>query len=113
MKRFIACTCALLTLAGAVSCNGIRDAKAKAEEAEKAKRDGILELKEESYKLKNQADAEIKEKKKELNELSQRIDSREKSLDKRDELLTQREKNLEDKDKDLLAKQKEIDIMSV
>ncbi|MCQ2114999.1 MAG: efflux RND transporter periplasmic adaptor subunit [Bacteroidales bacterium] len=32
MKRFIACTCALLTLAGAVSCNGIRDAKAKAEE---------------------------------------------------------------------------------
>ncbi len=83
----------------------IRDAK---KEAEKAKRDGILELKEESYKLKNQTDAEIKEKKKELNELNQRIDNREKSLDKRDELLTQREKNLEDKDKDLLAKQKEI-----
>ncbi len=83
----------------------IRDAK---KEAERAKRDGILELKEESYKLKNQTDAEIKEKKKELNELNQRIDNREKSLDKRDELLTQREKNLEDKDKDLLAKQKEI-----
>ena len=52
----------------------IRDAK---KEAEKAKRDGILELKEESYKLKNQTDAEIKEKKKELNELNQRIDNRE------------------------------------
>ena len=77
-------------------------------EAEKAKRDGILELKEESYKLKNQTDAEIKEKKKELNELNQRIDNREKSLDKRDELLTEREKNLDLKDKDLLAKQKEI-----
>ncbi len=77
-------------------------------EAEKAKRDGILELKEESYKLKNQTDAEIKEKKKELNELSDRIDNREKSLDKRDELLTEREKNLDQKDKDLLAKQKEI-----
>jgi ribonuclease Y len=77
-------------------------------EAEKAKRDGILELKEESYKLKNQTDAEIKEKKKELNELSARIDNREKSLDKRDELLTERERNLEEKDKDLLAKQKEI-----
>ena len=77
-------------------------------EAEKAKRDGILELKEESYKLKNQTDAEIKEKKKELNELSTRIDNREKSLDKRDELLTERERNLEEKDKDLLAKQKEI-----
>lgn len=83
----------------------IQDAK---KEAEKAKRDGILELKEESYKLKNQTDAEIKEKKKELNELNQRIDNREKSLDKRDELLTEREKNLELKDKDLLAKQKEI-----
>ena len=83
----------------------IQDAK---KEAEKAKRDGILELKEESYKLKNQTDAEIKEKKKELNELSQRIDNREKSLDKRDELLTEREKNLDQKDKDLLAQQKEI-----
>ena len=83
----------------------IQDAK---KEAEKAKRDGVLELKEESYKLKNQTDAEIKEKKKELNELNQRIDNREKSLDKRDELLTEREKNLELKDKDLLAKQREI-----
>ena len=83
----------------------IQDAK---KEAEKAKRDGILELKEESYKLKSQTDAEIKEKKKELNELNQRIDNREKSLDRRDELLTEREKNLDKKDKDLLAKSKEI-----
>ena len=83
----------------------IQDAK---REAERAKRDGILELKEESYKLKNQTDAEVKEKKKELNDLNQRIDNREKSLDKRDELLTEREKNLDLKDKDLLAKQKEI-----
>lgn len=83
----------------------IQDAK---KEAEKAKRDGILELKEECYKLKNQTDAEIKEKKKELNDLNQRIDNREKSLDKRDELLTEREKNLDQKDKDLLAQQKEI-----
>ena len=83
----------------------IQDAK---KEAEKAKRDGILELKEESFKLKKQTDEEIKEKKKELNDLNQRIDNREKSLDKRDELLTEREKNLDLKDKDLLAKQKEI-----
>ena len=83
----------------------IQDAK---QEAERVKRDGFLELKEESYKLKNQTDQEIKEKKKELSELNQRIDNREKSLDKRDELLTEREKNLDSKDKDLLAKQKEI-----
>ena len=83
----------------------IQDAK---REAEKAKRDGVLELKEESYKLKSQTDTEIKEKKRELNELNQRIDNREKSLDKRDEILADREKNLDQKDKDLLAKQKEI-----
>ena len=56
----------------------IREAK---KEAEKAKRDGIMELKEESYKLKKQTDEEIREKKKELNDLSSRIDNREKSLD--------------------------------
>ena len=83
----------------------IQDAK---REAEKAKRDGILELKEESFKLKKQTDEEIREKKKELNDLNQRMDNREKSLDKRDELLTERERNLEQKDKDLLAQQKEI-----
>lgn len=77
-------------------------------EAEKAKRDGILELKEESYKLKAQTEAEIKEKKQELNELSQRIETREKSLDKRDEILAEREKNLDLKDKDLMAASKEI-----
>src|SRR5574344_1364115 len=83
----------------------IQDAK---KDAERTKRDGLLELKEESYKLKNQTDQEIKEKKRELNELNQRIDNKKKSLDKRDELLTEREKNLDSKDKNLLAKQKEI-----
>ncbi len=39
----------------------IQDAK---KEAEKAKRDGILELKEESFKLKIQTDEAIREKKK-------------------------------------------------
>ena len=38
----------------------IHDAK---REAEKSKRDGILELKEESFKLKKQTDEEIREKK--------------------------------------------------
>ena len=42
----------------------ISDAK---KEAEKAKRDSIIELKEESYKLKQQVDSEIKEKKAEIN----------------------------------------------
>ncbi len=77
-------------------------------EAERLKRDNVLELKEESYKLKQQTEQEIREKKKELNDLNDRIDNRERSLDKRDELINEREKTLDQKDKDLLAKQKEI-----
>ena len=67
-------------------------------EAEKIKRDGILELKEESYKIKQDTD----------NELKELVENRENSLNKRDELLSERERNLDLRDKDLLAKQKEI-----
>ena len=77
-------------------------------EAERIKRDNVLELKEESYKLKKQTDEEIREKKKELNELNDRIDNRERSLDKRDELINDREKTLDQKDKNLLEREKEI-----
>lgn len=77
-------------------------------EAEKIKRDGILELKEESYKIKQDTDNEVKEKKKEITELKELVENRENSLNKRDELLQEREKNLDQRDKDLLAKQKEI-----
>ena len=77
-------------------------------EAEKVKRDGVLELKEESYRIKQETDAEVKEKKKEVLELKELVENREKSLNKRDELLTDREKALDVRDKDLLAKQKEI-----
>ncbi len=83
----------------------ITDAK---KEAEKIKRDNILEIKEETYKQKQQADIEIKEKKKELNDLNERIINREKSLDKRDDILSSRERNLDEKDKNLLVKQNEI-----
>ena len=77
-------------------------------EAEAIKRDGILELKEESYKLKQETEADIKEKKKEITELKELVENRENSLNKRDELLQERERNLEQRDKGLLAKQKEI-----
>ena len=77
-------------------------------ESEKIKRDGILELKEESYRIKTETENEIKEKKKEITELKELVEKREASLNKRDELLAQREKNLDLRDKDLLASQKEI-----
>lgn len=77
-------------------------------EAEKIKRDNVLEIKEETYKLKQEAENEIKEKKKEITELNELIQSREKSLNKRDEMIQEREKTLDQKDKDLLVRQKEI-----
>lgn len=98
--------------------NKMREVSAKAEadkliekatrEAEKLKRDGMLELKEESYKIKQQTDLEVKEKKKEVMELKELVENRENSLNKRDELLNDRERALEARDKDLLAKQKDI-----
>ena len=98
--------------------NKLRGVSAKAEanklieratrEAEKAKRDGLLELKEESYKIKQLTDEEVKEKKKEVLELKELVETRENNLNKRDELLTERERSLDSRDKDLLAKQKDI-----
>ena len=77
-------------------------------EAEKIKRDNVLDIKEETYKLKQEAENEIKEKKKEITELNELIQSREKSLNKRDEMIQERERTLDQKDKDLLVRQKEI-----
>ena len=83
----------------------LNDAK---KEAEKHKRDAILELKEESYKLKTETDKEIKEKKQELLKSEERLLTREKSLDKREEMLQHRDNMLEQKDNNLNALQKKI-----
>lgn len=83
----------------------LNDAK---KEAEKHKRDTILELKEESYKLKTETDKEIKEKKQELLASEERLLTREKSLDKREEMLQNRDNLLEQKDNNLNALQKQI-----
>ena len=83
----------------------IEDAK---KEADKHKRDTLLELKEESYKLKQQVDAEVKEKKSEIKDSEERLLTREKSLDKREEMLQKRDEILEEKENNLLDKQKSL-----
>ena len=72
----------------------ISDAK---KEADKHKRDTLLELKEESHKLKLETDKEIKERKSELLSSESRLQEREKSLDKREELLQKRDNSLEER----------------
>ncbi len=85
-------------------------------EAEKKRRDAILELKEESYRTKQELEKEIKEKKSEVRESEERLRQREDSLDKReqnlnnrDELLDKKDSQLQDKQSSLLEKENKIE----
>ena len=77
-------------------------------EADKIKRDSILEAKEENHRLKTQLDKETKDKKQEIKELEDRLLSREESIDRRDQTLQNREQMLEEKENNLIEKQKDI-----
>ena len=77
-------------------------------EAEKAKRDGVLELKEESRRIKLETDEYVKEKKSEIKESEDRLLSREESIDRRDQNMQKREELLDEKENNLIEKQKEI-----
>lgn len=81
--------------------------KAK-KEADKIKRDYLLEAKEETHKLKIETEKEIKEKKQDLKESEERLLNRENSMDRRDQTLQNREQMLEEKENNLINKQKEI-----
>ena len=81
--------------------------KAK-KEAEKIKRDQILEAKEEAHKIKVETEQEIKEKKKEIKESEERLLTREGNMDRRDATLQNREEMLEEKENHIINKQKEL-----
>lgn len=76
--------------------------------AEKAKRDSILETKEENHRLKKELDIEIKEKKDEIKQSEKRLLAREENMDRRDQTLQNRERLLEEKENKLISKQKDI-----
>ena len=77
-------------------------------QADKLKRDSILEAKEENHRLKADLDKEIKEKKAEIKESEDRLSAREESIDRRDQTLQNREQILDSKEQDLIDKQKDI-----
>ena len=81
--------------------------KAK-KDADRIKRDYILEAKEESHKLKIETDKEIKEKKAEIKESEERLLTRENNMDRRDQTLQNREQMLEEKENNIINKQKEL-----
>ena len=77
-------------------------------DADKIKRDSILEQKEETHRLKMDLDKEIKEKKAEIKEQEERILQRESSMDKRDELYQKREQTLDQREENLNEKLNDI-----
>jgi len=81
--------------------------KAK-KEADKIKRDYLLEAKEEAHKLKIETEKEVKEKKNEIKESEERLLVREGNMDRRDQTLQNREQLLEEKENNIINKQREI-----
>ena len=77
-------------------------------DAEKLKRDAILEQKEEQHRLKMELDKEIKEKKDEIKETEARILQREANMDKRDEMYQKRELALDERESKLTESLDEI-----
>lgn len=81
--------------------------KAK-KEADKIKRDYLLEAKEETHKLKVEMEKAIKEKKNEIKDAEERLLVREGNMDRRDQTLQNREQMLEEKENNIINKQKSI-----
>ena len=81
--------------------------KAK-KEAEKIKKDFLLEAKEEEHKLKIEIDKEIKNKKAELGDLEEKLLIREGNIERTDQTLQNREQMLEEKENNIINKQKEL-----
>ena len=88
------------------SINDMLD-KAK-EDAEKIKKDYLLEGKEEIRILKDECEKEIKEKKNEIKASEDRLITRENNMDRRDQSLQSRENLLEEKENNITNKQKEL-----
>ncbi len=81
--------------------------KAK-KDADKMKREALLEAKEEEQKRKIENDKLIKEKKAEIKENEDRLIQRENNIDKRDQLLQKRETTLDERENKIFERQKEI-----
>ena len=81
--------------------------KAK-KDADKIKREQILEAKEEAHKIKLETEKVVKEKKNEIKEAEERLLVREGNMDRRDQTLQNREQMLEEKENNLINKQKSI-----
>ena len=77
--------------------------------AEAKKREALLEVKEESLRLKNELDKEIRERRSEISKSEKRIANKEEALDRKAETMERREQSLSSREEGLNRKYAEID----
>ena len=94
----------------------IKSAETKAREiidealktAEEKKREGLLEVKEESIKTRNELEKETKERRAEVQRLERRVQQKEENVDKKTEQLERREQSLAAKEENLARAKEEV-----
>ncbi|CQR47625.1 Ribonuclease Y [Paraliobacillus sp. PM-2] len=79
--------------------------------ADVAKKEALLEAKDESHKIRQQVDQELRERRLELQKQENRLLQKEENLDRKDETLDKRELMLEKKESSLAEKQQQIEEM--
>ncbi|MCT2534597.1 ribonuclease Y [Aquibacillus koreensis] len=79
--------------------------------AEVAKKEALLEAKDENHKLRQQAEQELRERRMEIQKQESRLMQKEENLDRKDETLDKRELMLEKKESSLAEKQQQIEEM--
>ncbi|MDL4838994.1 ribonuclease Y [Aquibacillus rhizosphaerae] len=77
--------------------------------AEVAKKEALLEAKDENHKLRQQAEQELRERRMEAQKQESRLMQKEQNLDRKDETLDKRELMLEKKESSLAEKQQQIE----
>ncbi|MDP2674367.1 MAG: ribonuclease Y [Dehalococcoidia bacterium] len=77
-------------------------------EAERRQKEILLEAKEEALRFRQQAEAELKERRKEVQRLERRISQKEENLDRKLESLEQRQRNLQNKEAQLEEARSEL-----
>ena len=80
-------------------------------EAEALKKEALLEAKDETHKLRSEAESDIRERRSELQKQENRYLQREENLDRKDDALNKREAGLERKDVALTERQQHIEQM--
>ena len=76
--------------------------------AEEKKREGLLEVKEESIRTRNELEKESKERRAEVQRLERRIQQKEENIDKKTEQIERREQSLSAKEENLARQKEEV-----